>query len=101
MKTIDNMLKYLSIKSVIESPNILINIANKKKRVLLLIVLAIINIIKLRLNAPALMVNILKGIGVKPALNIIIKSYLSYNNLILLNASLSNPGIYSKNNKAK
>ena len=69
------MLKYLSIKLVIDSPKTFKRIARKKNRALLLIELAKINIKKFKSNAPALTVNILNGIGVNPAVNIIRKLY--------------------------
>ena len=91
-----NKLKYLSIKDLIGSPYFLIKPATKKKRALLLTALAKMNSIKLILNAPALIVNNLNGIGVNPAVNTIIKLYSSYKLLILLNASSVNPGMWSK-----
>ena len=64
------------------SPYLLINPATRKKRALLLITLANINKGKLTLNAPALIVNSLNGIGVNPAVKTIIKLYSSYNAFI-------------------
>ena len=75
VKIKDKILKYLSINKVIELPNDFISQANKKNLLLLLIELAKINIKKFNPNAPALIVKILNGIGVKPAVKIIIKSY--------------------------
>ena len=100
VKIKDKILKYLSINKVIELPNNFISQANKKNLLLLLIVLAKINIKKFNPNAPALIVKILNGIGVKPAVKIIIKSYLSYNNFILLKALISKLGTYLKNVRA-
>ena len=71
------MLKYLSIKLVIDSPKNFKRVAKKKNLALLLIELAKINIKKFKSNAPALMVKILNGIGVKPAVKIIKKLYSS------------------------
>ena len=70
---IDKRLKYLSIKAVIGSPNWRINSATMKKRAERLIVEASRNMGKLTLNAPAEMVMILKGMGVKPAVKTIRK----------------------------
>ena len=70
-------LKYLSIKYRIDSPYTFIKKAINKNLVLLLIVDAKINRKKLILNEPALIVNSLNGIGVKPAVNIIRKLYSS------------------------
>ena len=53
------------------------------------------------LNAPTLIVNILKGMGVNPAVNIIIKLYSSYKDFILANMARSNPGILSKKKLSK
>ena len=58
-------------------PYFLINIATKKNLAERLIVEAKINIGKLILNAPAEMVIILNGIGVKPAVKTIKKLYKS------------------------
>mgnify|MGYP004231378553 CR=1 FL=1 len=57
---------------------------------------AIINIANCILNAPALIVKSLKGIGVNPAVKIIIKLYWSYKDLIFEKASVVKPGMYWK-----
>ena len=69
----DKILKYLSIKAVIGSPNLRINRATRKKRAERLTVEASRNMGKLMLKAPAEIVIILKGIGVKPAVKTIRK----------------------------
>lgn len=74
---IAKILKYLSIISFIGSPNDFIKYDTRKNRALRLIVEAKIKRGKLILKAPALIVNNLKGIGVNPAVNIIIKLYSS------------------------
>ena len=73
MNMIDKTLKYLSIKTVIGSPNWRINNATRKKRAERLTVEASRNMGKLTLNAPAEIVMILKGMGVKPAVKTIRK----------------------------
>ena len=70
---IDSKLKQRSIKYLIFSPYFQIRIETRKKRTDLLNVDEIKNKGKEILNAPALMVNTLNGIGVKPAVKIIIK----------------------------
>ena len=55
---------------------------------------------KLILNAPAEMVIILNGIGVKPAVNTIKKLYRSNFCCIAVNSSVENPGIWLKKNNA-
>ena len=67
----------LSIKLVIDSPNNFNRKAKMKNLAPLLIELAKINIKKFRLNAPALIVKILNGMGVNPAVKIIKKLYSS------------------------
>ena len=69
----DKILKYLSINAVIGSPNLRINKATRKKRADRLTVEASRNMGKLTLNAPAEIVIILKGMGVKPAVKTIRK----------------------------
>ncbi len=76
---IARMLKYLSIKDLIDSPNNQISPATRKNRADRLIIEANKNMIKLISNAPADIVNILYGIGVNPAVNIIQKFQESYN----------------------
>ena len=88
------------MNDVIGFPNFFINKATKKNLADLLIVEAIINIGKLILNAPADMVIILKGIGVKPAVNTIKKLYKSNFCWIDVNISEENPGIWLKKNMA-
>ena len=61
------------MKELILSPNFQIINETKKKRPDLLIVDANKNSGREMLNAPALMVIILNGIGVKPAVKIVIK----------------------------
>ena len=100
VNTIDKTLKYLSIKAVIGLPYFLIKNATKKNLADLLIVEAITNIGKLILNAPAEMVIILNGIGVKPAVNTIKKLYRSNFCCIAVNSSVENPGIWLKKNNA-
>ena len=63
------------MKSLIGCPYILIKIDNNIKRPPRLMKDANKKSAKLILKAPALMVNNLKGIGVKPAVNIIRKLY--------------------------
>ena len=70
---IDKILKYLSMNAVIGSPNWRINNATRKKRADRLMVEASRNMGKLTLKAPAEMVMILKGMGVKPAVKTIKK----------------------------
>ena len=77
VNTKDNILKYLSIKLVIVLPKTFKKVARRKNLALLLIELAKINIKKFKLNAPALIVKILNGTSVKPAVKIIKKSYSS------------------------
>ena len=77
------MLKYLSIKNLTGSPKYFIKKAIRKNLALLLTVDAMKNNTKLILNAPALTVKSLNGIGVKPAVKIIKKLYCSYSTFIL------------------
>ena len=93
---ITSKLKYFSIKKRIFSPNININVPNKKNLALRLSVDAIINIKKFILNVPDDIVMSLKGIGVKPAVKTIQKFHSSYKFFILLKLSIVNPGTYSK-----
>lgn len=69
------MLKYLSITSFTGSPKYFIKNVIKKNLALLLIVEAKTKREKLMLNALALTVKSLKGMGVKPAVNTIKKLY--------------------------
>ena len=89
-------LKYFSIKFRIFSPNIYINAPNKKNLALRLSVEANMNIKKLILNVPDVIVISLKGIGVKPAVKTIQKFHLSYKLFNLLKPSTVTPGTYSK-----
>lgn len=82
------------------SPNFQIKNATAKNRAERPIIDAIINIKKLISNAPAEIVNILYGNGVKPAVKMIQKFHLSYNVFILSNAWTVKPGTLSKKNKA-
>ena len=66
-------MKYLLIKPSTFSPYLTIKNDKRKYRADLLIVEAIKNRGKEILKAPALIVKILKGIGVNPAVNVIIK----------------------------
>ena len=59
-------------------PNFHISAATRKNLADLLIVEAIKNKKKLMSKAPAVIVKILKGIGVKPAVNMIQKFHCSY-----------------------
>lgn len=95
------ILKYLSIKSLMGSPNLFIKYETNKNRALLLTVEAKIKRGRLILKAPALIVNNLKGIGVKPAVKIIMKLYSSYKILILEKDSCEKPGTCLKKNSAK
>ena len=60
------------------APYFHINPLTSRNRADRLIVDAIINMGKLMLKAPDVMVNNLKGIGVKPAVNMIQKFHVSY-----------------------
>ena len=71
-------MKYLLINFSIDSPYFQIRPQTIKNLADLLTVEAIKNKIKLISNAPAVIVNILKGIGVKPAVKIIQKFHCSY-----------------------
>lgn len=93
-------LKYFSMKSFIDEPYLQSKKARIKKRAPLLIMDERRNINKLISNTPAVTVKILYGIGVNPAVKIIQKSHLVYNNLILLNKSTENPGMLLKNRLA-
>ena len=94
-------LKYLSIKFFIGLPNNFIKKETNINLAALLTVAARMKSGNWMLNAPALIVNILKGMGVNPAVNTIIKLYSSYKDFILVNMARSNPGILSKKNWAK
>ena len=100
VKPMASRLKYLSIKSRIGSPYLFIRNATNINRALLLMAPATKKSGKLISNAPALMVNNLKGIGVNPAVKIIIKLYCSYRCLIFSNEFKLNPGTCSKKNCA-
>jgi len=67
------MLKYLSMNDLIESPYFHINPATRKKRTVLLRVDAIRKLKRFISKAPAVIVKILNGIGVNPAVKIIKK----------------------------
>ena len=71
-------LKYLSINFSIGLPYFQIREHTRKNLADLLTVEAIINNIKLMSKAPAVIVNILNGIGVKPAVKMIQKFHCSY-----------------------
>tara|TARA_B100000427_G_scaffold216843_1_gene181060 strand:+ start:147 stop:452 length:306 start_codon:yes stop_codon:yes gene_type:complete len=75
---IANKLKYLSMNSFMGFPNFHISAATRKNLADLLIVEAIKNKRKLMSKAPAVIVKILKGIGVNPAVNMIQKFHCSY-----------------------
>ena len=94
------MLKYLSIKNLTGSPKYFIKKAIRKNLALLLTVDAMKNNTKLILNAPALTVKSLNGIGVKPAVKIIKKLYCSYSIFILSKESWEKPGMLRKKNSA-
>ena len=66
------------MNSFIGFPNFHISAATRKNLADLLIVEAIKNKKKLMSKAPAVIVKILKGIGVKPAVNMIQKFHCSY-----------------------
>lgn len=78
MKAIANILKYLSINVLIVGPNFHINHEIRKKRAARLTIEAMINIVKLMLQTPAVTVISLNGIGVNPAVNTTQKLYSSY-----------------------
>ncbi len=78
VKIIVKILKYLSMNSVIGSPNFHINNETNMNLADLLIVDARRNIGKFMLNAPEVIVIILNGIGVNPAvktIKILLSSY--------------------------
>ena len=87
-----NKLKYLSIKTLMGSPYSLINNVTSMNLAVLLIDPAKMKRGKLIPNAPALIVKSLNGMGVNPAVNMIMKLYWSYKALMLKNDSRSNPG---------
>ena len=78
VKSIANKLRYLSINDFIGLPNFHISHPTKKNLIPRPISEASINMLKLMLNTPAVMVKILYGIGVIPAVNTAQKIYLSY-----------------------
>ena len=78
VKTMVNILKYLSINLVIGSPNFHINNDTRKNLAERLTVEAKRKVGKLILNAPDEIVNILNGIGVNPAVNTMKKLLSSY-----------------------
>ena len=88
------------MKLRIEFPNFNIKIEIRKNREDLLTNDAITNNGNEILNAPAVMVNILYGIGVNPAVKIIKKPYCSYCCLIEKYRSKEKPGILLKKNCA-
>jgi hypothetical protein len=81
------------MKSSILFPCFLIKNARRKKRADLLIVEAAKNKGKEILKAPALIVKTLNGIGVNPAVKVMIRPYRSYLVFILRNTASLNPGI--------
>ena len=93
-------LKYFSMKNLIFSPKIYINVANKKNLALRLTIDANTNIKKLILKVPDDIVISLKGMGVKPAVKTIQKFHSSNKLFILLKLSIVTPGTYSKNKLA-
>ena len=74
-------------------PYFLIKNARRKKRADLLIVEAAKNKGKEILKAPALIVKTLNGIGVNPAVKVMIRPYRSYLVFISRNTASLNPGI--------
>ncbi len=64
-------LKYLSMKDLMGSPNFHISPATRKNRAVRLTADAIKNLIRSISNAPAVIVNTLYGIGVNPAVKMI------------------------------
>ena len=72
------ILKYLSMNNLMGLPNFQINPATRKYRADLLMADAIRKLNKLMSKAPAVMVNTLNGIGVKPAVKTIQKFHTSY-----------------------
>ena len=97
---IANTLKYESIKVLIGSPNFFISKETRKNLALLPTKLASKNATKLILNAPALIVKSLNGIGVNPAVKIIQKFQSSYLDWILSKDSIEKPGINLKKRNA-
>ena len=75
-------LKYLSMNSFMGSPYFFIKTATRKNLALLLINPERINIGNCIWKAPALIVNSLNGIGVNPAVKMIMKLYSSYKDFI-------------------
>ena len=92
----DNILKYLSMKSLIGLPNFQINPATRKNLADRLIAEAITNRGRLILKAPAEIVKILYGINVNPAVKIIINPYSEYLFCMDVKISSVNPGILLK-----
>ncbi len=76
-------MKYLSINSFTGEPYLYIKIEIIKNLNDLLSAEAMINMINETLKAPADIVNILNGMGVKPAVKIIQKLYISYFSFML------------------
>jgi len=93
-------LKYLSIKYLIELPKILIRKETSINLAALLIDAAKMKSGNWMLKAPALIVNILNGMGVNPAVKTIMKLYSSYNCFMFSNTERSKLGILSKKNFA-
>ena len=84
------------MKRLTLSPNFQIKSETRKKRADLLIAEASINNVIGILNAPEEIVNILNGIGVKPAVNTMIKPCCSYWDCILRKRSSVKPGTLLK-----
>ena len=91
-----SILKYLSIKDLIGSPNFQIKLPMIKNLADLATKEAIKNRVKFILNAPAETVNTLNGIGVKPEINMTQKFHSSYFCLISKKISVEKPGIILK-----
>ena len=89
---IANKLKYSSMKTLMGSPYIFIKHVTSMNLAVLLMEPAKIKRGKFIPNAPALIVKSLNGMGVNPAVNMIMKLYWSYNSLMLKKDSRSNPG---------
>ena len=83
VKITESKLKYLLINSFTEEPYLYNKIEIIKNLNDLLSAEAMINMINETLKAPADIVNILYGMGVKPAVKIIQKLYISYFSFML------------------
>ena len=90
------ILKYLSINDLMDSPNLQIRLATRKNRAERLTVDAMTKLIRSILNAPAVIVNILYGIGVNPAVNMIKKPCSLYWFCTDVNKSFEKPGTLLK-----